>query len=386
MNSTPCHHLPFCAILVALFVAGLLSAQGDKTKVTSKPQLTLNQSLHQGWYDDSVDPADVDAFFEYIFNQLDDEVTIYPSENYYYFKCMVAGREIWGNIRLPARSRDRGVVSFGYSDFVQFPSNPGMSPLSRSKYFTKADGIIVNKVDRFTYDVEYSPKKVRFHLHQLKQTPPKKFSLGPDEVFIQRTFDESGYQFFLIFNKKENFFLWVLNEEEPVTDHFKELNEEITVGNRSGFAFYIDKAHQNRKVLFAIRKISVNRNDYYDGPFDQLADNYVDETNPSKYMELAIPGIKGRIDKYGYYVDRERPVRVALSNYTTYYTLAELTKFIENAKKSASFYRYISRGGVPTPEEMKKQQEEQAKAKKKKEAEGKETSSKADGTKAAPKK
>jgi len=68
-------------------------------------------------------------------------------------------------------------------------------------------------------------------------------------------------------------------------------------------------------------------------------------------MERAIPSIKGRIDKYGYYMDVERPSRVALSTYGNYYTQADIMEFVKKAKASPDPYHFISRGGVPLPEQ-----------------------------------
>ena len=34
--------------------------------------------------------------FAHVFSRLPDEVTVYPSENYYYFILNVDGRQIWG--------------------------------------------------------------------------------------------------------------------------------------------------------------------------------------------------------------------------------------------------------------------------------------------------
>ena len=41
-------------------------------------------------------------------------VTVYPTENYYYFKFVHAGVPIAGNLRLDPRDRDKGKVYFGY--------------------------------------------------------------------------------------------------------------------------------------------------------------------------------------------------------------------------------------------------------------------------------
>ena len=308
--------------------------------------LLLNQHWIEGLADPGFDLEDPDEVLWHVFSRLPDEVTIYPSENYYYFILYVDGRQIWGNIRLPAGRRDRGVLSLGYFEFDEFAS--GVTPrISRSKFFTDADGVLVDAVDRFTYDVRYNRKTVRFHLHQLSQEPPNLFSLGEDELFIQRTFDESGYQFFLLFNTRANYFFWVLNEEEVVPDVFDPVEDDLVVGRRSGFAFWLDAAHDGRKILAAVRQISVTRNDYYDGPFDQLADNYADETNVAEYMQRAYPALRGRIDKYGYYTDQERPLRVAISTYFTYYTQADLREIAARVRASDDPYHMISRRGFP---------------------------------------
>jgi hypothetical protein len=309
--------------------------------------ILLNQRFIEGLYTEGPDLEDVDAVFWYVFSRLPEAVTVYPSENYYYFQLYVSGRQIWGNLRLPAGRRDNGVLSFGYAEYNEFPSYGARYGLTRSKFFTDADGLLVRKVDDFTYVVRFRGREVTFHLHKLSQKPPSRFQLGPGERFIERTFDESGYQFFLLFNEKRNYFFWVLNEEVTVPDVLVPLEDDLLVGRRSGFAFFVDKAHQDRKVLAAVRSLNVNRNDYYDGPFDQLADNYADQTRIAEYMQLAAPALRGRIDKYGYYTDQERPMRVALSTYYSYLAPSDLIKFIERAKGSGEIYQYISRRGIP---------------------------------------
>ena len=332
--------------LAALTISALLLAKLG----ADEPGIAFNEHLLEGWASE-LDLEDVDAVFEHVYSRLPDEVKIYPSENYYYWKLAVGGRNVWGNIRLPAGRRDRGVVSFGYAEFDEFPSLTPSSRrdrLARSKYFTKADGLLLTKKDRFTYEIDFADKKVLFHLHQLDQSPPEKFALRENEVFVQRTFDESGVQFILIFNTERNHFNWILNEEDGVVvpDTLRELADGILLGKRTGFVFWEDR---DRKVLASIRKLSVRRNDYYDGPFDQLADNYADEVEIRKYMELALPGVKGRIDKYGYYTNRERPIRVALSNYGSYYTYSEAVSFVKNAIASGDPHYFIAKSGRVEP-------------------------------------
>ena len=85
--------------------------------------------------------------------------------------------------------------------------------------------------------MRFSGKTVTFHLLELDQSPPATLDLAEDETFIQRTFDESGYQFYLLFNERANYFLWVLNEEQPVPDVLDPRDEDLLVVRRSGFAF-----------------------------------------------------------------------------------------------------------------------------------------------------
>ncbi|HJN92717.1 MAG TPA: hypothetical protein QGF05_08345 [Dehalococcoidia bacterium] len=170
-------------------------------------------------------------------------------------------------------------------------------------------------------------------------------ALRSDEIFIQRTFDESGYEFYLIFNEATNHFLWLLNDERPFPDVFDPASNDLLIGRRSGFAFWRDQANDDRLVLAGARQLNIRRNDYYDGPFDQLADNYAAETQIAKYMQLAFPALKGRIDEYGYYTDRERPIRVALSTYYTYASLSEILTFTTSLESAVDPYAFIASGG-----------------------------------------
>ena len=91
-------------------------------------------------------------------------------------------------------------------------------------------------------------------------------------------------------------------------------------------------------------------NNYYDGPFDQLADNYVDETHISEYMIMASPGLRDRLDKYGYFMDRDGSSRLAISPYYAYFSEQALKTYVEKVRTSEDPYYTISRRGMePTP-------------------------------------
>ena len=80
-------------------------------------------------------------------------------------------------------------------------------------------------------------------------------------------------------------------------------------------------------------------------PFDQLADNYVDEVQISTYIKRAFPSLDGRIDKYGYYIDRETPLRVAISAYLVYTAQSEMMTLAAQIAIDDEPMALISRGG-----------------------------------------
>ena len=60
------------------------------------------------------DIKDPMAVLAYVLGSLPERVTVYPTENYYYFKFVHAGVPIAGNLRLDPRDRDKGKVYFAY--------------------------------------------------------------------------------------------------------------------------------------------------------------------------------------------------------------------------------------------------------------------------------
>lgn len=68
---------------------------------------------------------------------------------------------------------------------------------------------------------------------------------------------------------------------------------------------------------------------------------------PSHDIQIAFPSLRGRIDKYGYYTDREPPIRVALSTYFVYSAQSDLFLFLTQLREEDDPSSYISRGGRP---------------------------------------
>ncbi len=117
--------------------------------------------------------------------------------------------------------------------------------------------------------------------------------------------------------------------------------EDVIIGERSGVAFLVDQEHGNRKILLAVRKENRDRNNYYDGPFDQLADNHNHTTALQDRLIRANPNLTGRIDRYGYFTDSQPTRRVVIDPYYHYSTRLELLIFAKRARKATDTTQFI---------------------------------------------
>lgn len=283
------------------------------------PTVSLNQDFVRS-LTATVDLKKPRAVFALVFATLPDTVTVYPSENYFYWHFNANGKAIWGNFRLDAADRDRGVLNLGYFEYDEngkFQDYKGGDAALSAK-----DGVIVTRVDAFTYTVAHAGKTVTFKLFRDTFGTPKKSALRADERYVGPVFDESGIRFHLIFSEASDHFYFVLNEDVPVTETFRPMGKDILIGRRSGFAFYVD-AEQKRKILVGVYQLNVRRNNYYDGPFDQMPDNFVDRSSIKTYLERAYPDLKGRLDKFGHFTDTQG-TRAAAFSYFIYTDEQEL--------------------------------------------------------------
>lgn len=125
-------------------------------------------------------------------------------------------------------------------------------------------------------------------------------------------------------------FIYMLNQEGHVPERFITIGKDVVLGRRTGFAFFDDKRYE-RKILIGVHGRSVDRNNWYDGPFDQLPDNYVERTKIGKYLEKAYPFAKGNIDRFGGYLTQKRS-RVPIFSYTVYYRQEEIIELVESCR------------------------------------------------------
>lgn len=292
------------------FAAGSAAAQTNPP-----PEL----HLHQSYIEEVTRPTDLDvkdplAVLAYVLNALPQQVKVYPTENYFYFSFVHGGIPYAGNIRLDASNRDQGKVQFGY--FEQTTQWLDDTPTVFRELDAK-DGVKLEKVERFLYRLTYKDKSVLFALNDLSNVKPPATAVAPGEQFIGPVFDDSGIRFFLMFNPAVRSFLFVLDETVPVADQLlpNPRRPHLWIGKRTGFIYYADH-RLKRKILVGVYEDNVRVNNYFDGPFDQLPDNFIEgETLRNALLQIQ-PSLKGQIDRFGGTPDGE--VRYMIAPYKTY--------------------------------------------------------------------
>jgi hypothetical protein len=311
------------AIAAALVTTSIV-ATADATE-TRMPRIHTNQQFLEdiALSNTAIKLTDAVSVFGMVLNSLPDRVTVYPTENYYYFKFNYAGVQYTGNIRLENERRDRGQVHFAFApEYSEWKSeDPAVF-----KVLTKADGVTIEKISDLSYRVSHGSKTVVFDLNDLRHVKPPAGAMSGDERFIGPIFDESGVRFLLVYNQKLKAFHYLLDEtiapSETLTP--SPSTDRILIGKRTGFAFYRD--HKlDRKILIGVFEGNSRVNNYYDGPFDQLPDNFIEGNSLRDAILDVAPQLKGRIDRYGSSFDGE--TRYMVAPYTHYASEEDLMMF-----------------------------------------------------------
>lgn len=307
-----CKHL----LLFALLFTSPAPAQ-------ERPKLQTNQEYVEELNRNAVAPVgDKKEMLAFVLRTLPDRVKIYPTENYYYFGFYSGGVRYAGNIRLDASDRDKGKLHFAYYiDNVAWRPEPAVT----YAVMDIADGVRVEQAERFLYSVTLGDRSVLFELNDLSAVRPPEQALDPDERFIGPVFDESGIRFFLVFNPKLDLFLYILDETVPVPDQLtrSKATDRIEIGTRTGFAYYRDLKRE-RKILIGVYEENTLANNYFDGPFDQLPDNFIEGDELLKAILQVAPNLKGTIDRFGGSIDGSE--RFLIAPYMSYRSEDELMR------------------------------------------------------------
>jgi hypothetical protein len=324
-------------ILLAITVLAV-SARPGAAQSDDLPRLVTHESeIHELMRKTKLDVDDPIAVFGWVFGNLPDRVKVYPTENYYYFTFIHNGRSYDGNIRLDASDRDQGKVNFGYSEDLQEWLDE--TPV-KFKRLDAQDGVTVEKLEPLVYKVTYQGKSVVFALNDLSGVKPPPGAVGPDETYIGPVFDDSAIRFFLVYNRKLKIFHYILDETADIAEEFVPGHgtDRMLIGKRSGFVFYMDHKLP-RKILIGVFEGNIRVNNHYDGPFDQLPDNFIEgETLRNIILEVE-PELKGQIDRFGGSPDGAQ--RYAIDPYVAYRTENDLRPVHDCAVReqhSASYY------------------------------------------------
>jgi hypothetical protein len=329
-----------CRLLVA--GVAMLAATGiAPARQSDLPRLhTIDNEVDEVMSTYKLDITDMTAVLDFIFGSLPERVKVYPTENYFYFRFIHNGLQYAGNFRLDVLDRDKGKIQFGYYEELA-PWKPEGIGIERYAILDAAQGVQVERVDRLVYRVTYKGKSVVFELNDLSQVRPPAAALGADEKFLGPIFDESAIRFFLIFNTKLKIFHYVLDETVKVHDEFFGLkgSDRISIGKRTGFAFYRDHRLE-RKILIGVFGPNSAVNNYYDGPFDQLPDNFIEGEELREAIIASDPKSKGEIGRLGHYSDQES--RFGIHPYMLYNKTSDLLRVDRCARdrvKAATYYR-----------------------------------------------
>jgi hypothetical protein len=264
---------------------------------TNEADITALQQTRKLAIDDPV------AVFAYVFGQLPQHVKVYPTENYYYFRFVHDGVRYGGNIRLAVSNRNKGEVNFSYGET---PSDWNEDPPSWHAALGAGQGVAVERLARLAYRVSLNAaggiKGVTFELNDLSQVKPPAGFLHDDEQFLGPIFDESGMRFLLVFNRRLKIFHYLLDESTKSADQFfpAKATDRILIGKRTGFAFY---QYQGRKVLIGVNERESRLNTEFDGPFDQLPENFIEGDTLRDAIVAADPRMNAKIDRLGYFND-----------------------------------------------------------------------------------
>lgn len=311
-----------CAIVLVTLVKALAVAASAQ-EADNLPRLYTNEQYvndvaHRG----NLDIDSVKSVFRYVLGALPDRVKVYPTEDYYYFHFYHGGVKYAGNLRFDIEARDKGLVNFTY-----FKATTGWQEDDRDYHAVlgPTDGVFVEKVANLVYRVRSDGSSVIFELNDLSEVKPPTYAVGHDETYLGPVHDESGIRFFLMFDRKLRVFHYVLDETVPVNDELITAPglKHFLIGRRTGFAFHIDDDH-NRRILIGVYGLNADVNNYLDGPFDQLPDNFIAGDELKKALVLAKPDIADRIDRLGIFSDEE--YRELIAPYVEYDTMRDLAR------------------------------------------------------------
>ena len=264
-----------------------------------------------------------------LFAEMAARISILPSENCLYSSFSDGSQTGYrGCLSIRLRPEEIGGLRF-FDKRADHSDKQGHAEL-----LSADEGLRLVRLGQFSYSLELDCKRVDFDFQQLPLLKPSRSILRSSELYLGPAFDESGLHFSLLFDRETNCFLWILNDDFPTHDTFASGLGNLEIGRRTRFAFLSDDRNR-RRVLVGVSKAEAQANSYYDGPFDQLPDNYIatGEVQLQKYIELNNPDRRGQIDEFGFF--KLLPAyRVAIMPYHLYNQTSDLDPIAERFRSS----------------------------------------------------
>jgi len=101
-------------IILLLVLISFYNLKNYKTEIKPGSTVQWNADFITNLNKNEINLSDYKQVFSYLFENMPEEITVYPTENYFYFKFPYSGKVIGGTINLGADDRDKGILGFGY--------------------------------------------------------------------------------------------------------------------------------------------------------------------------------------------------------------------------------------------------------------------------------
>jgi hypothetical protein len=327
------------AVIVAAAVASFLAA----TPASAGDRIRFNQRDVEATRARVLDTGDPGGVLEFVLSATDPAITVYPTEGYYYFEFQNGPQLVKGNIRFDVEMAAKGKLAFAYYT----PTIYGAGEASTFfRWMSSDDGLELSTVSPFEYRLNYRGIQRRVHIFDGTDDRNGRRPVGRHEQYLGPVFDESGVRFHLVFSNRSNRFAYVRNDNLGPAEGYTQLNgsNTISVGDRTSFVYALDREN-DRYILIGVRYINLRLNNYFDGPFDQLPDRFMDGVLIQQLIEKATPSLRGRIGPRGIFL-AEDDTRVAIAPYREYLSIEEfnsLSECLEGPAPSTPFEDCLKR-------------------------------------------
>lgn len=321
------HYSPFLTRVLATSAAtvSVVSLTACQTSSVSDPSVAFNQRwLEHRWsqstpFTASVRSTDTTTGAEDDFQNSDailmrvllaspERAAVYPSEQYYYYQFWQGARLIAGNLRFVNAPEKLWVGYFDRND----------SSLTNARPYGAADGLEMKMSDvpgGRDCMLTWRGVKRTFSLPATKLKPTTPFPLLADEQIVSCTTDDSGTGLVLLYEPGPKAFAFAIDPSALAPEEYEEFTlrgHTFRIGKESRWIFLHD---QGRWILVGVNEEEVQRNTYFDGPFDQIPP----DLDLKEMIESVYPYVTevGGIDRNGNFLTLAQQ-RVAISPYQQY--------------------------------------------------------------------